>query len=129
MHCAQGVSRSGAVLAAYLMARGDGGEHQQAQQGRCRCSYEDALAALVAARPQVAPNPGFALQLRRFADQACDLGAWQGWSASQAAACFAASSVSQRREVNSLRDMIKLFHCADVGEEDTVFSVRDVLFR
>lgn len=79
MHCAQGVSRSASVLIGYLMSR----------EG---LSYEAALAQLQGARPCVAPNPGFALQLQEFARSGCCLEAWQasgGWDAQRLDDCFA----------------------------------------
>lgn len=36
-------------------------------------------------------------------------------------------SVSRRREVSGLAAMIRHFHMADVGEEDTVFDARSFL--
>lgn len=52
VHCAQGISRSGAVVTAYVM-RALGG-----------LDYEAALSRVRARRAVVAPNPGFADQLR-----------------------------------------------------------------
>lgn len=51
VHCAAGVSRSAAVVIAYMMRRD-------------RCSYERALATLRAIRPKVNPNPAFVAQLK-----------------------------------------------------------------
>ncbi|EEP76045.1 predicted protein [Uncinocarpus reesii 1704] len=51
VHCIQGISRSGAIIVAYLM--------------RYRAlSYFDALAMARESRPIIKPNQGFALQLR-----------------------------------------------------------------
>jgi hypothetical protein len=36
-------------------------------------------------------------------------------------------SVSRRKEVSGLASMIRHFHMADVGEEDTVFDCRSFL--
>jgi predicted protein tyrosine phosphatase len=114
VHCAQGVSRSAAVLIGWLMAR----------EG---LSYEVALAQMQAVRPQVQPNPGFVMQLREFERLGAQPGSWRGWSQAAADAAFAAASVSRRREVCGLADMIRAFHMADVGEEDCVFDARDLL--
>lgn len=55
VHCHGGVSRAAALVLAYLIeAEGLG--------------YEAALERLRAARPVVAPNPGFVDQLRAFAE-------------------------------------------------------------
>ena len=51
LHCTQGISRSGAIATAYAMRALD-------------LDYDAALARVRAARPAVAPNPGFADQLR-----------------------------------------------------------------
>lgn len=64
VHCTLGVSRSAAVVAAYIMAR-------------ARVSLPEALVWLRAARPWVRPNDGFLEQLARFgaasAHSRCDL--------------------------------------------------------
>ena len=51
VHCVSGMSRSAALIIAYVMRT----------QGR---GYEEALALVRARRPVVCPNPGFARQLR-----------------------------------------------------------------
>jgi hypothetical protein len=79
VHCAQGVSRSASVLIGYLMAR----------EGS---TYEAALSQLQAARPCVAPNRGFALQLQEFGRSGCCLERWAaagGWDAQRLDECFA----------------------------------------
>jgi len=53
VHCFQGKSRSVAVVTAYVMAM-------------ARCTFIEALDAVRRARPCAEPNPGFAVQLRRF---------------------------------------------------------------
>ncbi len=55
VHCVQGMSRSAAVVAAYLMA----------SRGMSR---KDAVELLVSKRPIVKPNPGFLRQLDEFGD-------------------------------------------------------------
>lgn len=53
VHCHGGVSRAAALVLAFLI-------------GRQGLGFDDALAALRAARPVVSPNPGFVQQLRAF---------------------------------------------------------------
>lgn len=53
VHCHGGVSRAAALVLAFLIAH----------EGMC---FDGALASLRAARPIVAPNPGFVTQLREF---------------------------------------------------------------
>ena len=53
VHCHGGVSRAAALVLAFLI-------------GREGLGFDDALAALRAARPVVDPNPGFVTQLRAF---------------------------------------------------------------
>ena len=86
-----------------------------------------AAAAVTAARPQVQPNTGFALQLQEFGRRGCSLEGWIPWDEGRMNDCFAGVSVSRRREVNGLSAMIRHFHMADVGEEDTVFDCRSFL--
>jgi predicted protein tyrosine phosphatase len=51
VHCVQGISRSGAVVVAYLMRT-------------CSLDYDSALASARASRSAITPNSGFADQLR-----------------------------------------------------------------
>lgn len=53
VHCVRGVSRSAALVIAYLIARGG-------------LSFDDALALTKRARPVAGPRPGFCKQLRSF---------------------------------------------------------------
>ncbi|XP_077414431.1 dual specificity phosphatase 28 isoform X2 [Vanacampus margaritifer] len=56
VYCKNGRSRSAAVCVAYLM------KHQ-------RVALADALKKVKAARPVIAPNPGFLTQLQRYEDE------------------------------------------------------------
>ncbi|XP_019730513.1 dual specificity phosphatase 28 [Hippocampus comes] len=56
VYCKNGRSRSAAVCVAYLM------KHQQ-------MALADALKKVKAARPVIAPNPGFLAQLQRYEDE------------------------------------------------------------
>lgn len=53
VHCSAGISRSPTLVAAYLMKRR-------------QMSLKDALRQILAARPQVSPNPGFVRQLKEL---------------------------------------------------------------
>lgn len=63
IHCIQGISRSGAILVAYLM---------RSQQ----LSYESTLKMAQSARAMVAPNSGFADQLRLWQQLQYTIHAW-----------------------------------------------------
>lgn len=69
VHCAQGVSRSAAVAAAYLMAASAGA----AGGGPGGLDPDAALAALRRACPAAAPNAGFVAQLELFHAMGCRL--------------------------------------------------------
>ncbi|XP_049604101.1 dual specificity phosphatase 28 [Syngnathus scovelli] len=56
VYCKNGRSRSATICAAYLM------KHQ-------RMALADALKKVKAARPVIAPNPGFLAQLQRYEDE------------------------------------------------------------
>ncbi|PSC73919.1 Dual specificity phosphatase 12 [Micractinium conductrix] len=82
LHCAQGVSRSAAVAAAYLMAASAGAAGPAAAAAaavrlpggaQLPLAPQDALAALRRACPAVAPNPGFLEQLELFYVMGCRL--------------------------------------------------------
>jgi hypothetical protein len=60
IHCAGGRSRSAAFAMAFMMST----QH---------ASFDDALAACVSARPVVAVNVGFQLQLRAYSAADCDV--------------------------------------------------------
>lgn len=68
VHCAQGVSRSAAVAAAYLMAASAG-----AAGGAGGLDPEAALGTLRRACPAAAPNDGFMAQLQLFHAMGCCL--------------------------------------------------------
>ena len=82
LQCAQGVSRSAAVAAAYLMAASAGAAGPAAAAAaavrlpggaQLPLAPQDALAALRRACPAVAPNPGFLEQLELFYVMGCRL--------------------------------------------------------
>lgn len=109
VHCAQGVSRSAAVLVGYLMHH-------------TRISYTEALAKAQQARSVVNPNEGFVLQLRKFERLNCNPSLWSGWDQQKLERSLREGSVSGRRAVQGLSDMIRRFHVHDVNDDDsTVF--------
>ncbi len=67
MHCAAGVSRSPAVLVAYLMA----------SEGLTLAAARQAVRAV---RPASSPNLGFLLQLLLWGEAGCSVEGWQPWS-------------------------------------------------
>lgn len=108
VHCAQGMSRSGAICIGYVMWRE-------------RLSYDTALAHVQDARPVVSPNDGFVLQLREFERLGCNLAAWRGWDKQMLERCFRRSNVSGRRVVHGFSDVIRRFHVHNLTDDDTVF--------
>ncbi|KAF5837797.1 protein-tyrosine phosphatase-like protein [Dunaliella salina] len=63
VHCMAGVSRSATVVIAWLMQK-----H--------KISFDEAFRKVHAVRPWICPNPGFRLQLERFAALGYDLSKW-----------------------------------------------------
>lgn len=53
VHCEQGISRSASIIIAYLMKT-------------CKISYENAFEFVKDKRPQISPNKGFIVQLKKF---------------------------------------------------------------
>lgn len=116
VHCAQGVSRSAAVLIGYLMHH-------------TRISFTEALAKAQQARPVVNPNEGFVLQLRKFERLNCNPSLWSGWDEQRLARALKANSVSGRRAVQGLSDVIRRFHVRDLNtDESTVFNDTTVMW-
>jgi len=111
VHCAQGVSRSASILIGYLMWKE-------------RLSFATALAHLQEARPCVQPNQGFSLQLQQFEAGGSSIapGSWGGWGKQQLESSLAETSVSGRRAVHDMADLIRRFHlAADEDDSSTVF--------
>eukprot|EP00882_Tetradesmus_deserticola_P001541 GHRQ01001663.1.p1 GENE.GHRQ01001663.1~~GHRQ01001663.1.p1 ORF type:complete len:239 (+),score=51.99 GHRQ01001663.1:131-847(+) len=109
VHCSQGVSRSAAVLIAYLMSHG-------------RLSFDTALSHVQQVRPNADPNPGFRLQLQEFERLGCCCESWAGWDKQQFERCCRSSSVSGRRAMHGMSDMIRRFHVHDMCDDDLVFG-------
>ncbi|KAF6263441.1 protein-tyrosine phosphatase-like protein [Scenedesmus sp. NREL 46B-D3] len=114
VHCAQGISRSAAVLTAYLMTH-------------ARFSFQTALSHVQQARPNADPNQGFRLQLQEFERLGCCCESWAGWDKQRFERCFKSSSVSGRRAVSGMADLIRRFHMHDVCDDDTVFCDSTVI--
>ena len=116
VHCAQGMSRSAAVVAGYIMARG-------------RLDADEAVARVRAARPTVRPNEGFALQLHEFGRDGCDPKRWRGWDAERLCTALSASSVSGRRALHGFSSIVRRFHVHDIERDDgsTVFADTSVM--
>lgn len=114
VHCAQGVSRSAAVLTAYLMSH-------------ARFSFDTALSHVQQARPVADPNQGFRLQLQEFERLGCCCESWAGWDRQRFERCFKSSSVSGRRAVHGMADLIRRFHVHDVCDDDLVFCDSTVI--
>ncbi len=110
VHCAQGMSRSVSILAAYLMWK----EH---------ISTDTALEAIKSARPCSNPNEGFVAQLREFEGQGWVLEAWQGWSKEKLEAAILKHSTSGRRVVHTFSDIIRRFHCHSLTDDDLVYRM------
>ncbi|WIA16668.1 hypothetical protein OEZ85_013331 [Tetradesmus obliquus] len=114
VHCAQGVSRSAAVLTAYLMSH-------------ARFSFETALSHVQQARPIADPNQGFRLQMQEFERLGGCCESWAGWDRQRFERCFKSSSVSGRRAVHGMADLIRRFHVHDVCDADLVFCDSTVI--
>lgn len=114
VHCAQGISRSAAVVIGYLM-------------NHSRMTYTAALAQVQQARPVVNPNEGFVLQLQKFGHLNCNPKLWSGWNEERLEKALRESSVSGRREVRGLSDMIRRFHVSADEDDSTVFCDTSVM--
>ncbi len=114
VHCAQGISRSGTIAIGYIMWRE-------------RLSFDTALAHVQQARPIVDPNEGFTLQLQEFERLGCNLDAWKGWDKQRLEHCLSKSSVSGRRAVHGMSDIIGRFHRQGMEDDSTVFFDSNVM--
>jgi hypothetical protein len=87
-----------------------------------RFSFDTALSHVQQARAIVDPNQGFRLQLQEFERLGCCCESWTGWDKLRYERCFKSSSVSGRRAVHGMADLIRRFHVHDVCDDSTVFS-------
>ena len=73
IHCYHGVSRSAAILAAYLLKLSLDNRHEDPHVIRDLGTVEDVLAFMKSRRPIVCPNDGFIAQLKLWRAMNCQL--------------------------------------------------------
>lgn len=93
-----------------------------------RIAYTEALKQVQQARPVVNPNMGFVLQLQKFERLNCNVNLWSGWDQQRLEKALRQNSVSGRRAVQGLSDIIRRFHVHDLEDDDsTVFCDLSVM--